>query len=118
MREGDVALTPLPQADGRIKTRPVLLLRRFPPFGDYLACGISTQIKLAVVGFDEVIRHSDSDFVDSGLIADSVIRLGFLAGLPRKRIAGNIGAISPDRHQRLLRRLIRHLSGGIQKARK
>lgn len=40
MREGDVALTPLPQADGRIKNRPVVALRQMPPFGDWLVCGI------------------------------------------------------------------------------
>lgn len=34
MNEGEIALAPLPQADGRIKNRPVVLLRRLPPFGD------------------------------------------------------------------------------------
>lgn len=110
MREGDVILTPLPQADGQIKTRPALLLRRLPPFGDFLVCGITTQTKLAVTGFDDVIRPGDPDFVDSGLIAESVIRLGFLAVLPRRRIAGSIGSISSSRHERLLRRLSRHLA--------
>ncbi len=32
MREGDVALTPLPQADGVTKHRPVVALRQMPPF--------------------------------------------------------------------------------------
>jgi mRNA interferase MazF len=36
MHEGDVGLTPLPQADGRIKPRPAILLRRMPPLGDWL----------------------------------------------------------------------------------
>ncbi len=102
-------LTPLPQADGRIKTRPALLLRRLPPFGDFLVCGISTRTKLAVSGFDDVIRPGDPDFLDSGLIGESVIRLGFLAVLPIRRIAGNIGSISSSRHERLLSRLSRHL---------
>ena len=44
MKEGDVALTPLPQADGQIKNRPVILLRQMPAFGDFLVCGISTQL--------------------------------------------------------------------------
>ena len=73
-------LTPLPQADGQIKTRPALLLRRLPPFGDFLVCGISTQTKLAVTGFDDVIRPGDPDFLDSGLIGESVIRLGYPRG--------------------------------------
>lgn len=45
MKEGHVVLTPLPQADGQIKSRPALLLRQLPPFGDFLVCGISTQIR-------------------------------------------------------------------------
>ena len=39
MNEGDIALAPLPQANGQIKNRPVVLLRRLPPFGDFLVCG-------------------------------------------------------------------------------
>jgi len=39
MKEGDVALSPLPQADGQIKNRPVILLRRLPGFSDWLVCG-------------------------------------------------------------------------------
>ena len=49
------------------------------------------------------------DFSTSGLLADSVIRLGFLAVLPRKSILGSIGAISPQRHRRLLHRLSAYL---------
>lgn len=109
MREGDVVLTPLPQADGAIKNRPALLLRQLPPFGDLLACGISTRIDQAVVGFDEVIHDTDRHFVGSGLRATSVIRLGFLALLPRSRIAGSIGVITPELHRRLLIRLSQHL---------
>ena len=107
-------LTPLPQADGEIKTRPALVLRRLPPFGDFLVCGITTQIKLAVIGFDDVIRRADPDFLDSGLATDSLIRLGFLAVLPRSRIAGSIGSVSSQRHQRLLGRLSRHLLENVK----
>ncbi len=114
MREGDVVLTPLPQADGGIKPRPALLLRKLPPFGDFLACGISTNIKRTVRGFDDVIRRSDTDFKSTGLVADSVIRLGFLAVLPRSKIAGSIGAVNSDRHERLLVRLSRHLIENVK----
>jgi mRNA interferase MazF len=45
MKEGDVVLAALPQADGKSKLRPVLLLRQLlPPYNDFLVCGISTQI--------------------------------------------------------------------------
>jgi mRNA interferase MazF len=44
MNEGDIALTALPQSDGSVKPRPAVLLRRMPPFGDWLVCGVSTQL--------------------------------------------------------------------------
>nr|VFJ66765.1 MAG: mRNA interferase MazF [Candidatus Kentron sp. DK]VFJ68238.1 MAG: mRNA interferase MazF [Candidatus Kentron sp. DK] len=109
MTEGDIVLTPLPQADGRVKNRPALILREFPAYGDFLVCGISTQIRQSVPGFDDIIRHSDADFPRTGLVAESLIRLGFLAILPRSSILGSIGAIVPERHAMLLRRLARHL---------
>lgn len=82
MNEGDIALAPLPQADGQIKNRPVVLLRRLPPFGDFLVCGISTQLHQRVADFDDVVTPGDKEFAASGLKAASLIRLGFLAVLP------------------------------------
>ena len=90
VKEGDVILTQIPQSDGTMKTRPALVLRELPPFRDLLVCGISTQTHQAVRGFDELMLRADSDFSDSGLIADSVVRLGFLAVLPRSKVAGTI----------------------------
>lgn len=88
MKEADVILTPLPQADGPPKNRPALILRELPPFGDFLVCGISAQVHQAIPGFDEVVSRADADFAGSGLLVDSVIRLGFLAVLPRKKLLG------------------------------
>ena len=105
MTEGDVVLTPLPQADGRTKPRPAILLRQVPPFNDWLVCGVSTQLHHEVVGFDEVIELSHTDFAGSGLKAPSLIRLGFLAVLPTEALLGVLGSISPERHGRLLQRL-------------
>ena len=105
MTEGDVALTVLPQADGGAKPRPTILLRQMPPFGDWLVCGVSTQLHQQVPGFDEIIQSSDSDFVRTGLKAPSLIRLGFLAVMPSDRLLGVLGSISSERHRRLLQRL-------------
>lgn len=110
MNEGDVILAALPQADNQIKNRPAIALRELPPFGDMLVCGVSTQMHQVVPGFDELITESDDDFVASGLLADSVIRLGFLAVLPRRNIRGSIGNISPKRHQRLVKHLSAYLT--------
>jgi mRNA interferase MazF len=109
MQEADVVLTAIPQADGRIKNRPALILREMPSHGDFLLCGVSTQLHHVLPGFDEIISPTDSDFAASGLVAASLIRLSFLAVLPRKNIAGVIGSIAPERHRRLLEALSNHL---------
>jgi mRNA interferase MazF len=116
VKEADVVLTPLPQAEAPPKNRPALILREMPPFGDFLVCGISTQVHQAVPGFDKVISRTDADFAGSGPLADSVIRVGFLAVLPRKKLLGGIGSVDRSRHARLLRNLSRHLLAEITKA--
>ena len=76
-----------------------------PPFGDWLVCGVSTQLHQEVSGFDEVVAPPDSDYRQSGLKAASLIRLGFLAVLPAENFVGILGSISHERHARLLKRL-------------
>jgi mRNA interferase MazF len=105
MKEGDVLLASLLQGDGTFKDRPALFLKRMPPFQDFLVCGISTQIQQAVPNFDETITPAESDFRTSGLKAASLIRLGYLAVLPRSEFKGRIGSVSAARRQRLLTRL-------------
>ena len=109
MQEGDVILTPVPQADRTVKNRPAILLREMPAYRDVLVCGISTQLHHYVQDFDEIISPTDADFASSGLVAPSLIRLSFLAIVPRRNIMGTIGAIAPERHQRLLQALSRYL---------
>jgi mRNA interferase MazF len=109
MNEGDVALTPLAQADGRVKNRPTIVLRRMPGFGDWLLCGVSTQMHQEIAGFDDPILADHADYSASGLKSPSLIRLGFLAVLPDNRLLGIIGTLAPDRHRRLLERLSSYL---------
>jgi len=73
------------------------------------AIRVSTQIQHAVPAFDEIIRPGDEDFPPSGLKAVSVIRLGFLAVLPRDHFSGKIGSIASARHSQLLKNLCDHL---------
>lgn len=114
IKEGDVVLTPLPQADGQVKNRPAVVLRVMPPHEDLLVCGVSTQLRHEVAGFDEIITEEDSDFASSGLKAASLIRLGFLAVLPLSSFLASIGAIEPSRHRRLLKRLTEHLLAEVE----
>jgi len=58
MKEGDLVLAAVPQADGRIKERPTLILREMPSHGDFLVCGVSTQLHHILPGFDEIILDS------------------------------------------------------------
>ncbi len=109
MKEGDVVLTPVPQADGVVKNRPAIILRELPPYRDVLVCGVSTQLHQKVKDFDETIAPGDADFASSRLKSESLIRLGFLAVLPRSSIIGTIGSISSERHKRLLKTLSDYL---------
>ena len=109
MNEADVVLTHLPQSDGLLKYRPAVVLRRMPPFGDVLVCGVSTQLQQVAADFDEIIEPGHEDFVGSGLRAASLIRLGFLTVRPAVKFTEGIGFISAQRHRRLLDRLSRHL---------
>lgn len=109
MKEGDVIIVPMPQADGLVKNRPAIVLREMPLFKDMLVCGVSTQLHQAAKDFDEVISVSDADFPASGLKAASLIRLGFLTVIPHNKVAGSIGSISSERHKRLLQRLSDYL---------
>lgn len=108
MKEGDILLAALRQSDGAVKDRPVLFLRKMPPFDDFLVCGISTQLQQSSP-IDEIIATNESDFRSSGLKAASLVRLGFLAVLPRTEFKGRIGSISAARHQRLLTTLADYL---------
>lgn len=110
MREGDLTLTRLPQEGVAPKLRPVVLLRRIPPFDDFLVCGVSTQLRHVVAGFDEIIQPGHADFAAGGLKQTSLIRLGLLIALSASAMPGRIiGTISPERHRRLLANLSRHL---------
>lgn len=109
MTEGDIILARLPQEDGQLKTRPVVLLRELPGYGDFLACGLTTQLKYRYKDFDDVISSGDEDFAQSGLNLDSLIRLNFLSGLSKNAIIGRIGRISKTRHERLLKMLSDYL---------
>ncbi len=110
MKEADIALARLPQADGTLKRRPIVVLREMSKYKDLLVCGISTQLHQEIKNFDEIISPKDADFADSGLRAESLIRVGFLNVLVRKDILGKIGEISAERHQRLLKNLSEYLT--------
>ena len=44
MKEGDVVIVAMPQAEGGVKNRPAVILCEMPPFQDMLVCGVSTRL--------------------------------------------------------------------------
>lgn len=92
-----------PQADGTAgKLRPALVIRRLPgPYDDWLVCMISSQLRHAIPGFDEVMSEDAPDFDGSGLKAASVIRVARVAVVHRARLLGAIGEVAAERLARI-----------------
>ena len=90
MKEGDIIRIPLPQNDGKVKPRPVLLLKRLPPFGDWLVCGITSKVRHEVKDFDILISNQHTDFINSNLHKPFLIRLGFIGRVQEEMIEGVI----------------------------
>lgn len=104
---GQIVLFRFPRADlSEGKLRPALLLSEVPgPYEDWLICMISSQVHQRIDRFDELIEEDDTDFARSGLKVTSVIRIGRLAVVEGEMLEGRIGTISPERMQRIRRRL-------------
>src|SRR5690242_8774272 len=105
MQATGIVLARIQQADGTSKRRSNLVLDLVPPFGDFLLCGISTQLHRAVAGLDEVLLSNDDDFLETGLRSDSVIRSAYLFTLPKDDVKGVIGRVSRARYDRILQNL-------------
>jgi len=106
---GQIVLFRFPQTDLVIgKSRPALLLAPLPSgFNDWLVCMISSKARQAVSGIDEAILTTDSDFAQSGLKSESIIRLTRLAVVSDSIFFGTIGEISSQRLENLKSKLAR-----------
>jgi mRNA interferase MazF len=94
------------------KLRPALLISEVPgPSDDWPICMISSQLRQQIEGGDELIEEGDSDFQQSGLKKTSVVRISRLAIVEGQILEGRIGKISPDRMQRIRRRLAEWVQG-------
>ncbi|HRQ87253.1 MAG TPA: type II toxin-antitoxin system PemK/MazF family toxin [Bacteroidia bacterium] len=109
LSEGEIVLARLPQADGGAKLRPVLLLRKLPGFGDYLVCGVSSQLHQGIPGFDLWLDENSAGYASTGLRTASVIRLGFLAVVPIDRMERRLGKLPPEGLKTLQETLGRYL---------
>jgi mRNA interferase MazF len=109
MKESEIILVALPQADGQQKNRPALILRKMPN-GDLLVCGISTQVDKYIPEFDEIISPGSDDFGHAGLKRESLVRLSYLSTIPPNQAGKCIGYLSNITHQRLLSKLSNYLN--------
>lgn len=111
MEEGQISRIPIPQADKKIKERPVVLLRKLPAFDEWIICGITSQLWHKTEGFDITIDENHPDFKMSGLKSPGLIRLGFLHVIQEQELPGDIGNISKETHQQLINNLVKYLKG-------
>lgn len=111
MTPGDIVLVAMPTRNGKAKKRPALVLQKILPFGDFLVCGISTQLHLEVKHFDLILREDDQEFESTGLKTDSLIRLGYITTVAKNLIPGKIGQITEDQFEVLIERLTEFLRG-------
>jgi mRNA interferase MazF len=104
---GQIVLFKFPQTDLSVgKLRPALLIKPLSNhYGDWLVCMISTKTGQEMPGFDDIISSNHSDFVQTGLKSESVIRVSRLAVVSEKILLGNIGEISSQRLERIKRNL-------------
>lgn len=109
MEEGQISKISLPQADGKIKERPVVLLKKLPAFNEWLICGITSQLWQATDGFDLLIDEKHPDFKTSGLKMPGLIRLGFLHVIEERKLPGDIGNLSKETHRQLIDNLTNYL---------
>lgn len=105
LKPGSIIIIKIPQADGNIKQRPAIVLKQMPGYGDYLVCGISSQLHQTIPKFDELLVSSHTN----GLKVTSVVRLGFLDVVPAKQVVKVIGKVSKATCQGLLKRLTDYL---------
>ncbi len=98
---GQVVLFKFPQTNLVMgKLRPALLIKPIPNnYHDWLTCMISGKTRQEIVGLDTIITINESDFQQTGLKSESVIRLSRLAVISESIILGKIGNISATRLQ-------------------
>jgi mRNA interferase MazF len=107
MNAGDIVLVRFPEADLQPgKLRPALVVAMMPGYdNDVLLAMISSKLRQALSGFDEIIQRDDQDYINSGLKLPSVIRLTRLISVANTIPMGRLGSISPQRLTQIRQRL-------------
>lgn len=109
MEEGTIVRIALPQADGRNKVRPAVVLKKVGPFEDWLLCAISSKLHNKVDGVDILLDATHPDFAQTRLKYSSLIRVGQLFTMPDSRIEGKIGTVSNVLYRQIIDNLVRFI---------
>jgi mRNA interferase MazF len=67
VEEGAIVRVSLPESDGKVRSRPALILKKIPPHNDYLLCAVSGKLHKYVEGLDILIDKNHPDFAASNL---------------------------------------------------
>lgn len=113
MEEGEIVLITFPQ-DSEKKSRPALVLRKFPKYDDLLFCGISSREHQLIDELGIMIDETHKDFKMSGLKYPGVIRLNMLTMLNEAYVEGVMGKVSFETKDMLLQKLADYLVSKIQ----
>jgi len=111
MEEGSIVRIALPQSDGKLRSRPALVLKKIEPFNDLLLCSISSKLHNEVKGLNIIIGSDHPDFISSRLKYPGLIRVANLFTIPSTVIEGKIGTISKQTYQLILDNLSHFISG-------
>jgi mRNA interferase MazF len=108
--KSSIVLVPFPFDDfSASKVRPALCLtREIGRLKHVIIAFISSRIPDAPQESDLVIRKGSPDWVDTGLVMDSVIRLHKMVTIPRNLIKRRLGIINPSVQQKV-REKVSHL---------
>ncbi len=107
MIKSKIVLVPFPFDDfTRSKVRPALCLSN--PIGNYdhvVIAFISSQVPDEVLDTDIVVEKDTGEFADTGLLADSDIRVHKLVSIPKSLIKRELGAINVHLQKEVLLRI-------------
>jgi len=103
VKAGQIVLFRFPQTDLVLGSlRPALLVAPIPSSSDdWLVCMIFSQMHQAIPNFDEIILKTDTDFTQTRLKSESVLRLSRLAVVSESNFVGKLGEISQNRSKKV-----------------
>lgn len=96
-RKGTIVLIPFPFTDlSSHKVRPAVVLSQGPKGDDVVLAFISSQEQKKKEPTDVLIARTSKGFTETGLKADSVVRVSKIATLDKKIMLGTLGVVSKD----------------------